>query len=284
MAILKRFVARYPLSTYFGLTFAISWGGFVAVVGPRGFPGTATQFDALMPLVVSAMLAGPSVSGILLTGLLSGKTGLRQLFSRLLKWRVGLLWYVAAIAPAPVLAAAVLFSLSLPSPALTQGTAAVLISGIVAGLTTVFEEVGWTGFAVPRLRTRYGAFVTAINVGVVWGTWHLLQTLWVGGAYAGELPLALFVSLYFVSGVAQLTAYRVLMVWVYDRTDSLLVATLMHGSLTASTIFLFAPAATGARFLAYMWVLAAALWIVVAAVALAQSGQVSRQPLGRRTA
>jgi CAAX protease family protein len=248
------------------------------VVGPGAFPGTGSQFDALTPLVVSAMLAGPSVSGILLTGLVSGKTGLRELLSRLLRWRVGLLWYAAALAPAPVLAAAVLFSLSLPFPVLAQGTAAVLLSGLVAGLTTVFEEVGWTGFAVLRLRIRYGAFVTAIIVGLVWGSWHLLQTLWVGGAYAGGLPLTLFVSLYFVSAVAQLTAYRVLMVWVYDRTDSLFVATLMHGSLTASTIFLFAPLATGARFLAYMWALAAALWVVVAAVAMANGWR----PVGHR--
>jgi hypothetical protein len=62
---------------------------------------------------------------------------------------VGLLWYAAALAPAPVLAAAVLFSLSLPFPVLAQGAAAVLLSGLVAGLTTVFEEVGWTGASLP---------------------------------------------------------------------------------------------------------------------------------------
>ena len=281
---ITRFITGHPLSTYFGLTFAISWGGFIAVVGPGAFPGTGSQFDALTPFVVSAMLAGPSVSGILLTGLVSGKTGLRELLSRLLRWRVGLLWYAAALAPAPVLAAAVLFSLSLPSPVLAQGTAAVLLSGLVAGLTTVFEEVGWTGFAVPRLRMRYGAFVTAIIVGLVWGSWHLLQTLWVGGTYAGSLPVAVFVPLSFFAGMAQLTAYRVLMVWVYDRTESLLVATLMHASLTASTVFIFTPVATGASLLIYTSALAGAMWIVVAAVALANSGQLSRRPLQRRTA
>jgi hypothetical protein len=84
--------------------------------------------------------------------------------------------------------------------------------------------------------------------------------------------------------MAQLTAYRVIMVWVHDRTGSLLVATLMHGSLTASTLFVFTPAATGASFLIYTWVLAGAMWIVVAAVALAGSGQLFRRPLQRRMA
>jgi hypothetical protein len=56
---------------------------------------------------VSAMLAGPSVAGILLTGLVSGRAGLRELLSRLLRWRVGAGWYAVALFPAPLLAAAV---------------------------------------------------------------------------------------------------------------------------------------------------------------------------------
>ena len=278
------FITRHPVLTYLALTFAISWGGFVLVVGPRGFPGTGSQFDALLPLVASAMLAGPAVAGILLTVLLSGTAGLRELLSRLLRWRVGARWYVAALLPAPVLAASVLFALSLTSPITTESQAAILLAGITAGLTTVLEEVGWTGFAVPRLRRRHGVVATGLIVGVVWGAWHLLQTLWVGGTYAGSLPVPVFVASYFFAGMAQLTAYRVLMLWVYDRTGSLLVATLMHGSLTASALFVFTPAATGASFLIYTWALAGAMWIVVAAVALAGSGQLSRRPLQRQMA
>ena len=280
-----RFITRHPVLTYAALTFAISWGGVVLVVGPSGFPGTGSQFDALLPLVAAAMLAGPAVAGILLTVLLSGTPGLRELLSRLLRWRVGARWYAAALLPAPVLAAAALFALSLTSPIFTaEGKAAILLAGITAGLTTVLEEVGWTGLAVPRLRQRHGVVATGLIVGVVWGAWHLLQHLWIGGTYAGSLPVPVFVALNFFAGVAQLTAYRVLMVWVYDRTESLLVATLMHGSLTASTIFVFTPAATGTSFLIYTSALAGAMWIVVAAVALAGGGRLFRRPLQRRMA
>jgi hypothetical protein len=121
-------------------------------------------------------------------------------------------------------------------------------------------------------------------VGVLWGAWHFLQGLFISGTYAGALPLALFVPMNFFAAVAQLTAYRVLLVWVYDRTGSLLVVTLMHASLTASTIFIFTPLATGMSFLTYVWVFAAALWVVVAAVAAVYSGQLSRQPLRRQAA
>jgi membrane protease YdiL (CAAX protease family) len=198
---------------------------------------------------------------------------------------VGGRWYVAALLPTPLLAAAVLFALSLTSPIFTApNKTAILLAGITAGLTTVFEEVGWTGFATPRLRRRYSVVTTGLIVGVMWGAWHLLQGLWIGGTYAGSLPVATFVTVSFFVGIAQLTAYRVLMLWVYDGTNSLLVTTLMHASLTASTVFVFAPAATGATFLIYTSALAGAMWIVVAAIAWASSGQLSRRPLQRQMA
>ena len=278
MTTVRSFINRHPLLAYYVLAFAISWGGFLMVVGPGGFPGTQEQLETLLPFVASAMLAGPSVASILLSGLLHGRAGLRELLSRLLRWKVGARWYAVALLTAPLLAAAVLFALSLTSPIFTtDDKATVVLVGIAAGLTTVFEELGWTGFATPTLlRLRHGLLGTGVIVGLLWGAWHLLQISWVSGAYSAALPLAIFLPLYIFSAVAQLTAYRVLMVWVYDRTNgSLLVATLMHASLTASTVFIFSPVATGVAFLTYILVLAAALWVVVGAVALANGGHLA---------
>src|SRR5918993_3460321 len=190
MTIIRAFIERHPLLSYFALTFAISWGGFVLVVGPGGFPGTGSQFDTLATFVVLAMLAGPSVAGLLLTGLVDGKAGLRELLSRLLRWRVGARWYAAALLTAPILAAAVLFALSVSSPIFTTDEkASVVLVGIAAGLTTVFEEIGWTGFATPTLlRVRHGVLGTGLIVGLLWGAWHLLQISWVSGAYSAALP------------------------------------------------------------------------------------------------
>ena len=74
-----------------------------------------------------------------------------------------------------------------------------------------------------------------------------------------------------------MTAYRILMVWVYARTGSLLVTTLMHGMLTASSIFWFAPVATGALFLADVWLVAVVMWLLVGAVAAGDGGLERRQ-------
>jgi uncharacterized protein len=285
MTTIRAFINRHPLLAYYALAFAISWGGFLMVVGPGGFPGTQEQLETLLPFVAWAMLAGPSVAGILLTGLVNGRAGLRQLLSRLLRWRVGARWYAVALLTAPLLAAAVLFALSLTSPIfITDDKATVLMVGIAAGLTTVFEEIGWTGFATPTLlRLRHSVLGTGFIVGLLWGAWHLLQISWVSGTYSAALPLALFLPLYLFCAVAQLTAYRVLMVWVYDRTGgSLLVAgVLMHVSLTASTLILGSQGTAGVPLLTFDLVWAAVLGLVVAAAAVANGGHLSRQPLRR---
>lgn len=267
MIAIKVFIKRHLLLTYFGLTFAISWSGFLLVLGPGSFPGTQELFGTLFPLAILIMLLGPALAGILLTGLVSGRAGLGELLTRLLKWRVGGRWYAVALLPAPLLAAAVLFALSLTSPLTTDDKATVLLSGIAAGFTTVLEELGWTGFAVPRMRLRYNVLTTGLVMGVLWAAWHFLQVLFVSGIYSGGVSQALFLPLYFLSAsVAQLTAYRVLLVWIYERTESLLMTTLMHASFTASTTIIFRPLETGVPFLAFLWLMAAALWIVVAVV------------------
>jgi len=262
-------IKKHPLLAYYLLTFALSWGGFVLVVGPRSLFSTNWQAEGAFLSAIMVMLAGPSVAGLLLTGLVDGRAGYRELFSRLRKWRVNFRWYAIAILPAPLIAAGVLFALSLKSPLLTTGNeAAVLLGGLGAALTTILEEIGWTGFVVPRLRRRHSVPMTGLIVGALWGLWHLLQQIFVSGTYAGEVPLLWFLMLSVLAGVASLTAYRVLMVWVYDRTGSLFVTTVMHGMLTASTIFWFTPIATGALFLANVWLMAIVMWLLVGAVAV----------------
>ena len=71
--------------TYYALTFAISWGGILIVVGPGRLPGTREEFESMLPVVLLALLAGPSVAGLLSTGLVHGREGLRELLSRLFR-------------------------------------------------------------------------------------------------------------------------------------------------------------------------------------------------------
>lgn len=290
MKTVRALIKKHPVLSYFALAFAVSWGVVLLVVGPGGILGTPEQFKTLLPFTVVAMLAGPSLAGILLTGLVHGRTGFRDLLSRLFKWRANALWYVVALFAAPFLVTALLLVFSLFSPEFLPGIftsedkVALLLSGLAAGLVVgIFEELGWTGFAVPMLRLRYGILASGLIVGALWGAWHFLVTFWGSGTSSGTLSLDIFLpGVLFAVGV--LPAYRVLMVWVYDRTGSLLLAMLMHASLTASTVFILAPPVTGVPQLAYNLVLTAALWIIAAAVAVANGGHLSRRQLRKRVA
>lgn len=276
MAIGQAFITTRPVLIYFALTFAISWGGVLIVVGPGGFPGTREQFETLFPVAVLAMVAGPSVSGLLLTGLVSGRAGLHEFLSRLLKWRVSARWYAVALLTAPLLMMALLLAFSRLSSEFLPGifasadkTSLVLFGLAVALAAGVFEELGWTGFATPRLRQRYSVLSTGLIVGVWWAVWHELVAFWASGTTSGALSLASLLLDPFLF----LVIYRVLMVWVYDRPGSLLVAMLMHMSLTASPRILMPTAIAGGPLLIFDLAWTAAMCAIVAAVGVASGAR-----------
>jgi hypothetical protein len=158
-------IKRHPLLSFFALTFAISWGGMLLVIAAGGSGG--------VPML--AWVAGPPVSGILLTGLLHGRAGFRDLLTRMRRWSVRARWYAVALLTAPLVLMAVPLALSLISPEFLPGIftsedkASVLLFGIGWGLIGggFLEELGWTGFAAPTLlrRMRYGVLGTGLTVG-----------------------------------------------------------------------------------------------------------------------
>jgi uncharacterized protein len=295
MKTIKAFVKRHPVLTYYALVFAISWGGILIAVrfGPGGLPATREQAEMLFPFVLLALFAGPSVAGIVLTGFVYGRAGFRNLLARMTRWRVGARWYAVALLTAPLLVTGTLLAFSLTSPEFlpriltTTDKASLLLFGIGWGLVGggLLEELGWTGFAVPTLlRLRYGVLTTGLIVGFLWGAWHFLVAYWGSGTTSGALSLAIFLPavLFYVGS---LPAYRVLMVWVYDRTgESMLVAMLMHASFSASMLIMQPLALALVPSLTWNLVLAAALWVVVATVGVANGGQLTREPLRRRVA
>lgn len=272
------FIKRNAVAIYYALAFAISWGGIVLIQGPRGLLSTG----ATMPVAGGvALVAGPAVAGVLMTSLVDGKAGLRRLVSRLGRWRVGPRWYAAALLTGPLVIGATLFGLSLafpefrPSFVTSDDKLSIVVAGIVLGLAgPFFEELGWTGFALPRLRQRYAVLTTGLVMGVLWGLWHF--PMFAGTTDpAGTVPTALVVGALLF---AWLLPYRVLMVWVYDRTESLLIAILMHAPITAIS-YILAPSAgiSGTVLVTPVLVYAAVFWVIVAIVAGANGGHLTRQ-------
>ncbi len=278
MTAVQSFVRHHTVLTFYLLTFAISWGGVLFIIGgPGAFPGSDEHVSRLYPLVLLTWFAGPSLAGIIVISLSDGKAGFRDLVVRLTAWRVGARWYAAAVLTGPLQFLVLLLPLSLiytellPGIFTTNDPLSQLILGLVAGYLFggFLEELGWTGLAVPKLRQRYGPIHTALIVGVLHGALHMSIIFWMSGSAIGSLPVIAF---FIIRGVdllvGQLPAFRILMVWVYERTGSLLVAMLMHGSLSASMLILGPVTATGVIFLIYIVGSSLLAWTVVGIVAI----------------
>ena len=285
----KASIREHSVLAYFALTFAISWGGVFLLGYPSGMPAPSEEAARLWPIVYLPYFVGPILSGLLLTGLVHGREGYRALRARLTMWRVGVRWYAVALLTAPLLIVSILSVLSLTSetylPAIvtTADKASLVISGIMIGLVFggLMEELGWTGFATPELRRRHSVLSTGLIVGALWGLWHFLPTFWACGDADGSLSLDLLIPPV-VFYAAVLPAYRVLMVWVHDRTGSLLVAILMHAGLTANTITIMAPSEVVSSLVTYYLVLTAALYVIIAAVAVTSHWQLLGRPVAGR--
>jgi len=264
----KDFIKKHAVAIYFFLTFALSWGVMSMMISPYSFPLTSEQSNAVGPMLYVGMLIGPSVSGLLMIGLLDGKTGYRELFGRLTNWRVGFQWYAVAILGTPILATIVLLVLSLISPDFlpalltSEDKANLLMMGVGVGLMVgIFEEIGWTGFSVPQLRRRYGIQRTGLIVGLIWGAWHF-PPFWGINSFSAGLPLAILLGQLF----AWLPAFRTALVLVHDQTKSLLVTILMHGSLVFTTLTLPSMGLSGVNLLIWLFAWGTVLWGLMTAI------------------
>jgi len=220
-----------------------------------------------------------------MTGVTGGRSGVRDYRRRLVRFGVGVRDYAVAVLTGPacyVATSLVLASVDrrfLPAIVTTDDPAGLLGMGIpVALLAGIFEELGWTGFAVPALMQRYTATRTGLIVGVLWGLWHFMPKLF--GAAVGDAGV--YWPLDMACAVVGLTGFRILMVWVYARTASLPIAILMHAGITGSMTIL-QPTVTGMQFVEMVVVLAVAPWIVVAASALVGSRGAAPRHAGRVT-
>lgn len=273
-------IKRRPVLSFYSIVFLISWGGFFLAIGPT------TNLEVVnIPLIaVVSMAAGPIVAGLLMTALVYGMAGFREFRSRLFKWRVSARWYAMALVPAPLLLGSILLALySVVSPDFLPGIITakdkipfLLFNITIALVAGLLEEIGWTGFAVPTLRRRYGVFATGVIAGVFWGAWHFLGNIAAAETVCGTLSVPVFLALILLGLLAgSSVAFRVLMVWVFDRTGSLLVAILMHMSYTA-TIRILTVSIEGVPLIIYGFTSDIAWWIVVAVVAVATRVQFSR--------
>ena len=251
---------KYPAATYFVLTFAVSWSAALAVALPHLLRRESLPVLTGI-LMFPAMLLGPSLCGILMTLLTDGRNGLAELFGRMRLWRIRARWYFLLLLP-PLLVLGVLLALSAVLSARYSPNffPVGLLFGVPAGL---LEEIGWMGFAFPKLCLKRSALVSGLVLGLTWSLWHLPVINFLGTA----TPHGTYWLSFFVVFLAAMTAMRVIISWAYVNTGSLLLAQLIHVSSTGALVIFSPPRATAAQEVLWYGIYALVLWAVVAAVA-----------------
>ena len=241
---MKNFLNRYELVFFFLLTYLLSWWS--------------------VPLMNGAIIPqGPAIAAVVVTGLMAGRHGLRNFWQRLTHWRAGR-WYL--IAPLIIVGyTGIAYVINLWSGATLVEMPHWLAMGTFVQLLFFggqWEEPGWTGYALPKLRERFanrpnGAWSAALLLGVFRALWHL--------------PLFLSGKIYWFDIFVFSFAFQFLIAWLYDRSGkSVPVVMLFHFLSNILGAILF-PAFEGTdRFMFYALFMSLAVCFALALVWFSQ--------------
>lgn len=263
---MAQLIRRHSLVTFFLLVFILTWVVWV----PRAS-------GAPLGLVGQAWTWAPAIAALLAAALTGGRGALRELGSRLVRWRVGWQWYLVVIlGPAAFsLAVAGIYTLfggswaEAAPPAILQGQLLFLpLFLVILTLTDgLGEELAWRGFALPRLLTHHNALVASLILGVLWALWHL-PLVWTEGATMYQQPIWLFLT--------DIMATSVLFTWVFLHTrGSVLIAMLFHG---ATNLFIVSPDVASTGDLGLPVFAMVAKWVLVGIVIVVAGPSLVRGP------
>jgi membrane protease YdiL (CAAX protease family) len=215
------------LLKFFSLTYIMSWILWIAGAALLRVSSRPSGFMAIAGFLYLLGVFAPALVALALTARADGRGETMALLRRTMKWSVSARWYVFAVGymAAIKLAAALLLRIGTGAwPAFGQEP--LYLMAIVIPFSTPVqagEEIGWRGYALPRLSAGLGLSSASLILGIIWGCWHLPFFIISGTDKSGQsFPL------YLIS----VTAISVAMAWVYWRTDgSLLLTMLMHAAI-----------------------------------------------------
>lgn len=253
-----RWVRTHPVTAFFLLTYLFSWSVWLLAL-PRvagGGPGVRAAVHTLG-------LCGPSVAALVLSGLLYGRSGVGELLLRLVRWRVGVGWYVFALLSTLGIGLAALGVHGLagganPSPNLQLLNAGALTAGLP-------EEYGWRGFALPHLLKKRSAVAASLVIGLFWVLWHF--PIAPGLRNPPVLGLMLL----------EVLALSILFSWLYVGSGgSILLVCLYHLAVNAVVVVLGIPTSPSlwAIYLALLWLAALAVIVRYGGASLARRAAV----------
>jgi membrane protease YdiL (CAAX protease family) len=247
---IRRLVARHPVAAFLVMAFVIGWGGMLPLLFSENGPVTVVPIELpWMPFAAVLSMFGLALPAFLVTAATGGKEGVRDLLRRILRWRVGVHWYLLALfglLGATLLGAIPFFGLG-PLEELAQkwellftlflwgGMWGILIPFVLINL---WEETGWTGFMQHTLQERHGPLLASVMVAPAFALIHM-PAYFVSGWLGGKDPsLSDFPSVLFQMVITAVFAIflRVLIMWLYNGSGrSVLIVALFHSAFNATS-------------------------------------------------
>ncbi len=223
---------KNSLSLYFAIAYALPIVTTVIVALVAGLPSgiVVKEMSAATLIVVMAMVHAPTIAATIVVFRSQGFNGIKILFQQLKDWKFALHWYLRAILIFPVTILAVLLVLSLFSASFTP-VLSLNVMAFGALFSALWEEIGWTGFATPVMLKRFSPLKVGLLLGVVHAIWHLAAGVYGAGVFHGDL----FIVNFFVTSVG-IVGLRIVTIWIYARTSSLVLGWLTHASFTGGQL------------------------------------------------
>jgi len=233
--LILKIVNQYSLITFFVLAYGFSWLlGEPAAILPD-WPEVLTFLNVI----------GPALAAIVVVALVDGAYGVQQLLSPLKKWRVGIKWYLIVLLGPTIMIISSIYlyrmfgkGSGIPDsiqilPMVGSHFLALMAIFIYQFIIVWGEEIGWRGYALPRLQRKYHPIVASVILGLLWGLWHL-PSFWIKGSVHQSMSLQFF--------LLATVCYSILYTWIYNGTGgSLLMMCMLHAAnnTTVSYTMLF---------------------------------------------
>ncbi len=237
---LRRLVARHPVAAFLVMTFTFAWTIMLpALLSEQGLGLLPISVPVEVIMTLSSVL-GLALPAFLVTAATGGKEGVRDLLRRMLRWRVGVHWYLLALFGLLVvtLLGAIPFLGVLPLEALAQNWSllfTVFLPGVLIPLVLVnlWEETAWTGFMQHTLQERHGPLLASVIAAPFFALIHMPALFIVGWMAEERTPLSQFPAVLLQVGVIAVFAVfiRVVIMWLYNCAGrSVLIVALFHSA------------------------------------------------------
>lgn len=227
-AMIRSWVRNYEIYVFLALTFGLTWAiAATAILAPDWFNTHFGPLNNRSPMFYLAVWA-PDIAAVVITLATGGWSAIRDLFGRLLRWRVGISIWVFALCFHPALMLVVeLVGLAFGDPLPTWSNWHALGLGLISlpliALGPLGEELGWRGFLLPRMLERMKPLSAALILGTIWMIWHVPAFL-MSGVPQSTMSFPIFV----IGGIA----FNVFTTWLFlNAKQSILLAGIIPHTL-----------------------------------------------------